>query len=310
MLLVLLVMMLSMAHAPAIAGVVYRTWKPLEVGEKIGPRNIDSLGGELLNWPAEEGLTVVLFWATWSPRSQEALSLWQGFLDTYAQHPLTVITINADNQRMTAEDVEKVKAYIVANDITLPVAIDSGLTFFGELGVMVNPTALFFEPDGTLVYKLASLPSSARLDLVEELEVRLGIARRQTEEEKGSRGKLEYQPENNALLYYNMGQQLAGKGFSLKARDKYIEALKRDPDYRDPLQALVRLFLSEDAEGSRKRLEEYLAGNGLHYLVEKVEWEAADTEEASPTPAPAATAAPAEKKLSPMEKMKLLMEKQ
>ncbi len=220
---------------------------------------------------AEEGLTVVLFWATWSPRSRTALSMWEEYRDKYGEHPLMVITVNADNQRMDSEDIGRVRDYIAENSMDLPVVIDKDLELFNELGIMVNPTTLFFDSNGKLTYKLPSFPSSARLDLKEELEIQLGLAERQTEEETAHRGKLEYQPENNALLYYNLGLNLHKKGYTEKAIARYITALQRDPDYPEPLRTLEGMYFgSSRTPEAEDKLFDLLKENNLEPLIEKI----------------------------------------
>jgi tetratricopeptide (TPR) repeat protein len=277
---------------------VYRNRESMEVGSVFEPRKLKTLGMEKIRVPAEEGITVVLFWATWSPRSRTALSMWEEYRDKYGEHPLTVITINSDNQRMESEDINRVKSYIKENSIGLPVTIDKDLELFNEIGIIVNPTTLFFDSDGKLTYKLPSFPSSARLDLKEELEIQLGLAERQTEEEVAHRGKLEYQPKNNALLYYNLGLNLHKKGFTEKARARYITALQRDPDYTEPLRTLEGMFFdANQTQEAKSKLTKILRENNLEPLIEKIgQGEVIILE--------------TKKKDDPMERMKRMMEMQ
>lgn len=286
----------------------------IDVGQGIEPRELKTIEREKVHLPAPEGLTAVIFWATWSPRSVKALELWQQFGDHYSENGLRVITVNSDHQDMGTEDEVKIRDYIVENGITLPVVVDAQLELFNEIGVIVLPTTLFFKPNGTLDYKYASFPSSAEMDLKEDLEIKLGIAEEIDEEEAANRGKLVYQPKNNALLFYNMGRRIHQKGFPEKAKAKYIEALQKDPEYIDPLLALEKMFLESGMKAeTRERLESLLSASGLGGLIEKISLAQApptgpeeQVEHADPAPALASTE---EKPLSPMEKMRLLMEK-
>jgi len=277
---------------------VYRNREAMEVGSVFEPRKMKTLGMEKIRVPAEEGLTVVLFWATWSPRSQTALGMWEEYRDKYGEHPLMVITVNADNQRMDSEDIGRVRGYVEENSIDLPVVIDKDLALFNELGIMVNPTTLFLDSNGKLTYKLPSFPSSARLDLKEELEIQLGLAERQTEEEAAGRGKLEYQPKNNALLYYNLGLNLHKKGYTEKARARYITSLQRDPDYPEPLRTLEGMYFgSSRTPEAENNLFDLLKENNLEQLIEKIgQGEVIVLE--------------TKKKDDPMERMKRMMEMQ
>ena len=280
----------------------------IEVGHKIEAREVRTIEREKITLPAEEGLTVLLFWSTWSPRSSSAINIWQEYDEEYKKNGITVLSVNADNQRMEESDIKTVRDYIAENEVTLPVILDKGLELFNEIGVIVLPTTLIFKPDGTLDYKYAGLPSSAALDLKEDLEAKLGIAGEPTGEEDGNRGKLAYQPKNNALLFFGMGKRYQEKGYPEKAKAKYIEALQKDPDYADPLRSLEGLFFADGrTPDTEDRLNALLTVSGLEGVIEKIQ-EKAEVQEAVQAPAPAAV--PQEKKeLTPMERMKLLMEK-
>lgn len=253
------------------AEVAFRSSRGLELGDTFEARSFTTLDGQEKLLPAEEGLTVVLFWATWSPRSKSALEVWEDYSKEYGDQPLTVITVNADNQRMNAEDLKRIDEYIEENNVRLPVIIDTNLNLFNEVGIIVNPTTLFLKNDGTLIYKLSSFPTSAEIDLKEELEVRLGIRERETDDEKETRGTLAYQPKNNALLYYNMAINLLKKGFTEKATERLIISLQRDPEYTDPLRALEGIYSTDDhASEGEGGLKELLVENDLEDLVDKV----------------------------------------
>jgi tetratricopeptide (TPR) repeat protein len=308
----------------------------IEVGQKIEPRQLRTIEREKIILPVEEGLTVLLFWSTWSPRSEPALQLWKKYGDEYRDYGVNVFTINADHQDMQPEDVQKVREYIAQREIDLPVVVDSQLEFFNEIGVIVLPTVLFFKPDGTLDYKYASFPSSAELDLKEDLEAKLGIADEPTAEEETARGKLAYQPKNNALLFFGMGKRYHEKGYPEKAKAKYIEALQKDSEYPDPLRSLERLFFDQGrTPEAEERLKSLLTASGLEEIIGDISEEGdvqdGDVKTADQASAPEATtqagqvpvpettaqsgqmpaqaATPEAKKLTPMERMKLLMEK-
>lgn len=290
----------------------------LEVGDTLTARTVETLAAGDLSLPADSGLTVLLFWATWSPRSAPALKMWQELYERYADRKMSVVTVNAEKQEYGADDRYQIEAYLSDNGITLPVYMDDHLTLFNEAGIIVLPTVLFLRGDGVITYKYAGFPTSAHEDIRADLEQKLGIVAVKPEEE-AHRGKLAYQPKNNALLYYNLGQRLEEKGFLGKARPKYITALQKDPDYPDPLRALEGIYFAEgrtpDAE---EALRAFLTENGLEDQVGRI----SEAGEAAPTPAvagtasavaataqPAPAATPTDKPLTPMERMKLLMDR-
>jgi len=250
-----------------------------------------------ITMPATEGITVVVFWATWSPRSRQALELWEKFRDDYTDQPLTIITVNSEKVGLSIRDQQTIDNYIAENIPNLPVIMDAGLFLFNAYAVAAVPTAFFMDGAGKVLYRYPSFPTSAALDLQEELEITLGLRKRQTEEETASRGKLDYQPENNALLYYNMGVQLYKKGFREKAIQRIVIALQKDPDFRDPLRTLEGIFYgSGRTPEGETRLKAFLTENGLDDQVPRIgEGE------------PILIELP--KKIDAMERMRQLMEK-
>jgi thiol-disulfide isomerase/thioredoxin len=282
------------ASAFAFHGVSDREVVPGDILPKISRQTVMDVPMAI---PAEEGITVLLFWATWSPRSSEALELWERFSNDYKGQLLTIITINAERDELSSQEMQMIDQYIVETIPNLPVIQDEGLILFNAYAVSALPTAFFLESSGKVLYRYPSFPSSAALDLQEELEVTLGLRKRQTEEEEASRGKLEYQPKNNALLHYNMAVQLYKKGFMDKALGRMVIALQKDPEYQDPLRTLEGVFFpngrTSETEAS---LKAFLLENGLDDQVDRIGGGE-----------PIMLEVP--KKIDAMERMRLLMEK-
>jgi thiol-disulfide isomerase/thioredoxin len=278
----------------AVHGGSDREVAPGDVLPKVSRQTVQ---GNAISIPANEGITVLLFWATWSPRSKQALELWEKFSDDYTDQPLTIITVNAERDELSSQEFQSVDQYILENIPNLSVVLDGGLNLFNTYAVSALPTAFFLESSGKVLYRYPSFPTSAALDLQEELEVTLGLRKRQTEEEEASRGKLEYQPKNNALLHYNMAVQLYKKGFREKALVRMVIALQKDPEYKNPLRTLEGIFFTAGRTPERETvLKTFLIENGLDDQVDRIgEGE------------PILIEAP--KKIDAMERMRQLMEK-
>ena len=241
----------------------------LKEGEKLPPRELRMMDATTVQVPAPEGITVLLFWSTWSPRSRPALDLWKQYAQDYREHGVSVYTVNADHQGMDAQSLEKVSAFVQESGVTLPVHTDVNLDLFNEIGVIVLPTALFLRGDGTIVSKYPSFPTSAPMDIKESLDRMLGLAREPEEKEKVVEEA--YKPKNNALLYFNLGKQLHSKGMTAKAEERYLEALKKDPEYADPLRGLEGIYFADGrTPEAEKTLGDLLASNGLEALREKI----------------------------------------
>ncbi len=264
---VAIIMILALLPGPVLAGVSDRE---VEVGDVLPTQVLELKDGSQFAVPGGEGLTVVLFWSTWSPRSVPALELWHKFSTAYPDEPLDIVTVNAEKDELTPADRAAIDSYIEENSISLPVHIDEGLVLFNTYAVTAVPTVFFLGKDGEVLYRYASFPTSAPLDLEEELEIRLGLRKRQTEDEITSRGKLDYQPKNNALLYYHMAVQLRKKGFPMKARQRLLIAMQRDPEYLDPLLALEEDFFAEGrTSDSEKALGMFFLENGFTELSKR-----------------------------------------
>ena len=278
----------------AIHGGSDREVVPGDVLPKVSKRTVQ---GDVISIPAEDGITVLLFWATWSPRSKPALQLWEKFRGDYPDQPLTIITVNAERDELSSQELQTINEYITENIPNLAVVQDKGLNLFNTYAVSALPTAFFLDSSGKVLHRYPSFPTSAALDLQEEIEITLGLRQRQTEEETASRGKLDYQPKNNALLYYNMAVQLYKKGFREKAIQRIVIALQKDPEYQDPLRTLEGIFFpSGRTPEGEARLKTLLVDNDLDDQVGRIgEGE------------PILIELP--KKIDAKERMRLLMEK-
>lgn len=245
--------------------------REIMVGDTLPVRSLLTLDSQSMEVPAGTGLTVVLFWAMWSPRSMPALDLWQELGRDYSGHPLHIVAVNAEREDLSPSDREEILRFVEDKEIDLPVVMDDGLLLYDEFGLKAIPTAFFLNGEGVILYRYASFPTSAPEDLREEVEIHLGLRERETEEERDKRGKLAYQPKNNALLYYNMGVQLHKKGLRDKALERFFTALQLDPEYTDPIRTLEGIYFADGrTPGAEEELGSLLTQNGLEMLVERI----------------------------------------
>ncbi len=265
---------------------VFPAWgfgsRGLQIGDTLSSRKLITIDGEEVRLPSGNELTVIVFWGTWSPRSAPALKMWQQFADDYSKQELTVISVNADHQDMTENDIRKVSDYIAENKIGLPVIVDRNLELFNEIGIIVLPTAMFLDAGGKITYWLGSLPTSAKLTLKDKLDIAYGL-QVEPEEKDAAEAKPVYKPANRANLYYNLARQLQKKGFAQKARARFIVALKKDPQYPDPLVALEEDFFRDGrTPQARIQLKELLVKGGLEELAVKYDLDIEPSEEIKP----------------------------
>ncbi len=264
----LCILLLQSSPVAAEDGKEVRSSRGLEVGDVFTPRISNTIDGDSISLPAEAGLTVLVFWATWSSRSGAALSMWEKYQNEYSRYPLTVISVNAEHQDTTEATLSSIRTFIEEDDVHLPVVVDRHLEFFNEIGIIVLPTTLFLDVHGKILYKLPSFPTSAVLDLKEELESHLGLA--PPPEVRHAKPPAEYKPKNNAHLYYNLAMNLKRMGFWLKARHRLIISIKRDSAYTKPVKALEDDFFKDGrTPEAEKALRDFLAENGLDDLAGK-----------------------------------------
>ncbi len=97
------------------------------VGDTFPARSLSAWDGASLEIPAEDSLTVLLFWATWGSHSKPALNLWKKFGTDYAEHPLTIITINSEHENLSASERVEIDEFVKENVTGLPVGNYCGL---------------------------------------------------------------------------------------------------------------------------------------------------------------------------------------
>ncbi len=95
--------------------------REIMIGDTFESRTLETIEGKSLKIPSGDELTVVLFWATWSPRSKPALDLWQKFEQDYSGQSVKIITINSEHQGLEPGQRQEIIRYVENNGITLPV---------------------------------------------------------------------------------------------------------------------------------------------------------------------------------------------
>jgi peroxiredoxin len=226
-------------------------------------------GGKLSRFVGPRGL-VVIYWATWSSRSSELLAFAEKDLRRYEKSGLNFIAINADHAEMPAEQVAAAKAFAAGAGVTFPVVIDPGLRGYNEIGIISVPTIIVLDNAMKVVEAYPGFPSVARDEIPEHLDAFLGIPRAKRPE--ATEYLLAHIPKNHALQYHNLGKRLfmtarTGKGLlpvvPENAIEKFDEALRRDPDFLDPLLFKAIVFNEAKAFDRRDAAVVELSKRGL-----------------------------------------------
>jgi Flp pilus assembly protein TadD len=173
------------------------------------------------------GATAIVFWATWSPRSSEVIRDLEALRAKIGPDKVQIVTVNCEHPSITASDRETIAAAAKQGGFSGPALVDDGLIAFNEYGAMALPSTLVVGADGKVAYILAGYPTTLREELADAVRKAAGLP---TEAEQ--RPVQEYVPKNHALMYYNLGRQLAAKGQDEKAEAQLKISVEKDPDFK------------------------------------------------------------------------------
>lgn len=181
-------------------------------------------------------VTVVLFWATWSPRSAEVLADLEILRQEVGEEALQVVAINAEHAEISSADRRAIKDAVAAAGSSASVLLDQGLATFNAFGTIALPSLLVVDASGTVTFSMAGYPTTMRSDVPKAVKLALGLVSEEEIEVVEA-----YVPKNHALMYFNMGKRLYNKGHEEKAIPKLLESVERDPDFKRP-RVLLGLY--------------------------------------------------------------------
>jgi peroxiredoxin len=218
---------------------VSAAFKNVQVGQTPPAFTLKDLAGK--DWKSAEiyakGATAVIFWATWSPRSAEVIRDLEALRAKIGPEKIAIVTVNCEHPAITAADRDAIAAAVKQIGFTGPVLVDDGLVAFNDYGAMALPSTLVVGADGKVGYILAGYPTTLRDELADAVRKAAGLP---TEAEQ--RPAQEYVPKNHALMYYNLGRQLAGKGQDEKAEAQFKISVEKDPDFKKSRVELGLLY--------------------------------------------------------------------
>jgi peroxiredoxin len=232
-------------------------------------------GGRLSAFSGRRGL-VVIYWATWSSRSTELLDFAEKELKRYEKSGLRFLAVNADHAEMPGEAVALARATAEKAGVTFPVVLDPGLRGYNEIGIISIPTVIVLDNALRVVESYPGFPSVARDEIPEHLDAFLGIPKKRRPE--ATEYLLAHTPKNHAMQYYNFGKRLFVSARTSRgllpvvpenAIEKLDEAIRRDPEYLDPLLLKGIVFNEAKAFDKRDEVLRALAKRGLRDEHEK-----------------------------------------
>lgn len=121
--------------------------KPAIEGKPAPPFKTALVGGGTFDLSEHLGKRPVLldFWAVWCPPCRKALPKVGEMAQHYADKDIAICTVNL------SETEENIQAFLQANDLEVPVALDNGGTIAAQYEVRTIPMLVFIDCSGTIV---------------------------------------------------------------------------------------------------------------------------------------------------------------
>jgi Tfp pilus assembly protein PilF/thiol-disulfide isomerase/thioredoxin len=208
----------------------------------------DLVTGKEVVWkPGEAGegseVTLILFWASWSPRSLELLRDMKDVAGQYEDKGFRVIAVNVDGQDPSPMVLQEITRTTVELDLPFPVVVDEGLKIFYAYGVIAVPSLALIDGSGELRYGPSGYSYVVRDRIVDSTEVLLGLR------DAGELAVLTqgYKPKPKASRYYRLGQRLASQDLYERALENLDVAVMEDEGFSSPhnLKGQIQLALGK-----------------------------------------------------------------
>jgi len=249
----LLVMLFAIPHAGA-------AFKYLKVGMEVPEFSLKTLEGQEFTLAQVKGqpATLVVFFATWSPRSTPALEDAQKLLAQYADKGFRVIAVNVNRLSLGPDDRRQIDDLKASLKLTMPIVIDTNLETYSAFGVVATPSTAVIDTEGRIVHEAASYLRSTGDDIRESVEILLGV--RQAPKADAVAAKPVYKPDSKALRHFNFGRTMFQRGNRDKAIEQLELAAAADATYAAPRIFLGHLLLAKkDPKSLQQALDQFSA---------------------------------------------------
>jgi len=248
----LLAMLFAIPHAGA-------AFKYLKVGMDVPEFSLKTLEGQehTLTQIKGQPATLVVFFATWSPRSTPALEDAQKLYAQYADKGFRVLAVNVNRLSLGPDDRRQIGELRDSLKLTVPIVIDAGLETYNAFGVVATPSTAVIDAEGRIVHETASYLRSTGDDIREAVEILLGV--REPPRAAAVAARPAYKPDSKALRHFNFGRTMFQRGNRDKALEQLELAAATDPTYAAPRIFLGHLLLAKKDPKSLQQAAENFA---------------------------------------------------
>ena len=245
---ILLQVLLAAAGLVAAAG----TQRPA-MGEAVplpALRDFDGREVPLASLTGERGL-VILFWASWSESSQNALRTLETLRAEVNPRGVSLAAVNVEHEHLTGEQLAELRTAARQLNVGFPMLIDDGLKLFHAYGVIGVPSTAVITPEGKLAGFIPGFSTSSREAVIDAIHGLAGTTRTFVPPPKGLPG---------AQRWLQLGRLALAGGRDDSARSAVERAAAVDPALADPLIELAALALDTgDLAAARQHLDRAVA---------------------------------------------------
>ena len=244
---------LLMNAAPAEA-----TLQQLQIGMTVPDFSLKQTSGEPKTLAETGGakMTAILFWSTSERNSEKALARFQKLYQKYRNQGFAVVAVNAGGQNTSAAALQKISATAERLGLTFPLLVDTGLTYFHDVGVIALPTTILADKDRTITYELSGYPLIGSEEMADYIAAVL-----ENKPQSAVVVKKGYYPGKQALRLYDMGKNSLKSGRMADSAEMWFKkAVEADARFVMPHISLGKFYLERGNEELAKlQFQEALA---------------------------------------------------
>jgi tetratricopeptide (TPR) repeat protein len=183
---------------------------------------------------------LLVFWATWSPRSEPALREAQALHERYGGSGLRIVAVNLNRPEIGLQERALIEKAARDFGLTMPVALDPAFAASSAIGVVANPALALIDPRGILVWDASGWSRGVQEQLRARVEGLLGVGGAQPAASAAARG---HEPAHKALLSFNLGRTFLRQDNQARAQALFESAAEADPAWAAPQTMLGHLLL-------------------------------------------------------------------